>query len=95
MTDKKTKKSGGTTATSDSNLTEEVNFESALEELETLVAQMESGDLSLDDSLKAFERGIALTRHCSTALKEAELKVQALTEDGDLVDFDSEGMDDA
>ena len=95
MTDTKTKKSAGTIKTSDGDLTQDVNFESALEELETLVAQMESGDLSLDDSLKAFERGIALTRHCSTALKEAELKVQTLTQDGDLVDFDSEGMDDA
>ena len=95
MTDAKTKKPSGASTTGDGNLTQDVNFESALEELETLVAQMESGDLSLDDSLKAFERGIALTRHCSMALKEAELKVQALTQDGDLVDFDSEYMDDA
>jgi len=72
-----------------------VKFESALEELESLVAQMESGELSLDESLKAFERGIALTRHCSTALKEAELKVQTLTAEGDLVDFDTGEVDDA
>jgi len=74
---------------------EALNFEAALAELETLVAQMEGGDLSLDDSLKAFERGIALTRHCSTALKEAELKVEALREDGELVDYDPEDFDDA
>jgi exodeoxyribonuclease VII small subunit len=73
----------------------DVKFETALQELESLVAQMESGDLSLDESLKAFERGIALTRHCSTALKDAELKVQALTEDGALVDFDTGEVDDA
>ena len=85
MTNKKT-----TSKPADDNiLTDEVNFESALEELESLVSQMESGDLSLDESLKAFERGVALTRHCQTALKEAELKVQTLTQDGDLVDFDS------
>ncbi len=79
----------------DSNSAKEVKFEAALEELETLVAQMESGNLSLDDSLKAFERGIALTRHCSAALKEAELKVQALTQEGELVDFDTDDVDDS
>jgi len=79
----------------DKILTDEVNFESALEELESLVSQMEGGDLSLDESLKAFERGVALTRHCQTALKEAELKVQTLTQDGDLVDFDSGEINDA
>lgn len=71
-----------------------MKFEAALEELESLVAQMESGNLSLDDSLKAFERGIALTRRCSSALKEAELKVKSLTEDGDLLDFDADDVDD-
>ncbi len=76
------------------NLTQATHFEAALEELETLVAKMESGDLSLDESLKAFERGVALTRQCSTALKEAELKVQTLTQQGDLVDFDSGEIDD-
>ena len=65
-----------------------LDFESALEELETLVNQMESGDLSLDASLKAFERGIALTRQCQTALAEAELKIKTLTEDGELEPFE-------
>ncbi len=78
----------------DKNLTQEVQFESALEELETLVAQMEGGSLSLDESLQAFERGIALTRHCSNALAQAELKVQALTADNTLVDFDVGDVDD-
>lgn len=76
------------------NLTQAPHFEAALEELESLVAKMESGDLSLDESLKAFERGVALTRQCSTALKEAELKVQTLTQEGDLVDFESGEIDD-
>lgn len=75
-------------------IADDVNFESALEELETLVSQMEDGELSLDESLKAFERGIALTRHCQSALKEAELKVQTLTQDGELVDYDTGEIDD-
>jgi exodeoxyribonuclease VII small subunit len=56
------------------------HFEKALEELETLVEQMEQGDLSLEDSLKQFERGVTLTRNCQQALKEAEQKVQILLE---------------
>ncbi len=94
MTDKKTDKSAAA-GDSANNLTDEVHFESALEELESLVAQMESGNLSLDQSLQAFERGIALTRHCQSALKDAELKVQTLTQEGDLVDFDTGDIDDA
>jgi exodeoxyribonuclease VII small subunit len=57
-----------------------VNFEAALEELEQLVERMETGELSLEESLKAFERGVVLTRDCQKALKDAELRVQALTE---------------
>lgn len=54
------------------------DFEKALRDLETLVEQLEQGDLSLDESLKAFERGVALTRQCQTALKQAEQKVEIL-----------------
>jgi exodeoxyribonuclease VII small subunit len=71
-----------------------IPFEQALAELETVVAQMESGDLSLDDSLAAFERGVKLTRQCQQALKTAELKVQSLTEDGTLEALDLEALDD-
>ena len=56
------------------------DFESALAELEALVEKMEQGDLSLDESLKQFERGVQLTRACQQALKEAEQKVQILLE---------------
>ena len=56
------------------------NFEDALAELETLVGTLEKGELTLEDSLAAFERGIKLTRTCQTALEEAEQKVQILTE---------------
>ena len=47
-------------------------------ELETLVERLEQGDLPLEESLKAFERGVALTRSCQAALKEAEQKVEIL-----------------
>ena len=56
------------------------DFEKALNELESLVEQMEQGEMGLEESLKAFERGIALTRTCQQALKEAEQKVQVLIE---------------
>lgn len=55
-------------------------FEEAMEELEKLVEQMERGDISLEESLKSFERGIKLTRTCQQALQEAEQKVQILLE---------------
>ena len=67
----------------------EPTFEDALAELEDLVTAMEEGDLDLNASLKAFERGVRLARHCQTALQEAELKVRMLTEDGDLTDLDT------
>lgn len=63
-----------------------VNFESALKELETLVQTMESGELSLEESLKAFELGMSLSKDCQQALADAELKVQQLTADLDATD---------
>ena len=56
----------------------EPDFESALRELESLVEKMEQGDLSLEDSLKQFERGVILSRICQQALKSAEQKVEML-----------------
>lgn len=62
------------------------NFEKSIEELESLVAALESGDLSLEDSLKTFEKGIQLTHSCQKALSEAEQKVQILLEqDGEVI----------
>ena len=55
-----------------------LNIEKSLQELEALVEKMEGGDLSLEDSLKCFERGVTLTRNCQKALAEAEQKVQIL-----------------
>ena len=67
----------------------EFNFEEALEELEQLVSSMEEGELSLEDSMKAFEKGIKLTRECQTALQKAEQKVQILlNESGETQAFD-------
>jgi exodeoxyribonuclease VII small subunit len=67
------------------------DFEGAMRELETVVAKMESGELSLEDSLKQFERGVYLTRACQQALTAASQKVQMLSESSNteaLVDFD-------
>lgn len=67
------------------------SFEAALKELEALVERMEKGDRNLEDSLKDFERGVALTRQCQEVLKNAEQKVQQLIEQNGktvLADFD-------
>lgn len=55
-------------------------FEDDLAALEELVSQLEKGDLSLEESLKAFESGVKLTRQCQQALKKAEQKVTILLE---------------
>lgn len=69
------------------------NFEQALADLEQLVEAMEQGDLSLEESLKQFEKGIALASSCQLSLQNAEQKVEQLIEqNGELLtkDFDSE-----
>lgn len=74
--------------------TKEFDFETSLKELENLVETMEEGDISLEDSLKNFEKGIALTRACHQALSDAEQKVKILMKDqnnkDELVDFEPE-----
>ena len=70
-----------------------VDFEQSLADLQTLVERLETGELSLEDSLAAFEQGIGLTRDCQAALAQAEQKVQILLErDGELTQepFDAE-----
>ena len=57
-----------------------IDFENALKELEALVEHMEQGAISLEESLKCFERGVQLTRACQQALKDAEQKVNILVE---------------
>jgi exodeoxyribonuclease VII small subunit len=54
------------------------DFEASMRALEELVERLEQGDLPLEESLAAFERGVMLTRACQTALKEAEQKVEIL-----------------
>ena len=54
------------------------DFETALTELEKIVEKMESGEQSLEDALKSFQRGIELTRTCQQGLKEAEQRVEKL-----------------
>ena len=55
-----------------------LDFEAAMKDLEALVDRLEQGDLPLEESLAAFERGVMLTRNCQTALKGAEQKVEIL-----------------
>jgi exodeoxyribonuclease VII small subunit len=70
------------------------DFEKTLESLEELVSAMEEGELSLEESLEAFEKGIKLTRECQTALKQAEQKVQILINDnGDTEELNADTED--
>jgi len=57
-----------------------VGFEAALEELEGLVERMEEGELSLEESLKTYERGIELSRACQKSLDAAEQRIRILSE---------------
>ncbi|MBQ0833722.1 exodeoxyribonuclease VII small subunit [Marinobacter sp.] len=59
------------------------DFEKSLDELETLVRNLEQGELSLEQSLTAFERGVKLTRACQQALKSAEQRVEQLVQNDD------------
>lgn len=65
------------------NNTSSQSFEQALAELESLVKNMDSGELSLEASLQAFEKGVGLIRQCQNQLQQAELKVQQLLESED------------
>ena len=56
------------------------DFEQSLDALESLVEKMEQGQMSLEDSLAAYERGVGLYRHCQQALEQAELRVRLLTD---------------
>jgi exodeoxyribonuclease VII small subunit len=57
-----------------------INLEKSIADLETLVDELESGDLPLEKAMKKFEEGIKLTRQCQAALKEAEQKVEVLVQ---------------
>lgn len=64
------------------------DFETALRELEALVASMESGQLTLEQSLKAYQRGSELMQYCQKTLNDAQAQVRILTETNKLEDFD-------
>ena len=60
-----------------------IKFEKALSRLETIVTELETGELSLDDSLKIFEEGVKLSKTCLKMLDDAERKVEILVQDKD------------
>ncbi len=60
-------------------MTEEIKFEKALERLEKIVEELETGNISLDEALKKYEEGIRLSRACQKKLSEAEKKIEILT----------------
>ncbi len=60
-------------------ISKEPRFEDALGRLETIVTNLEAGELSLEDSLRLFEEGVRLTRHCATRLDEAQRRIEILT----------------
>jgi exodeoxyribonuclease VII small subunit len=62
--------------------TADLSYEQAFQELETLVARLESGDPPLEEALSLFERGQALAARCGRLLEQAELKLKALTPEG-------------
>lgn len=78
-------------------MAKKIDLEKALAELETLVGELEGGELSLDSAMKKFERGVALTRDCQTALSSAEQRVSVLMAksglDDDTVPFDDSADD--
>lgn len=68
------------------------DFEKSLAELESLVEQLESGDLNLDQSLTQFKRGVELTRHCQDVLEQAQQTVEKLIDNDD--ESSAVGVDD-
>ena len=69
------------------------DFESAMRELDEVVKAMESGELTLEQSLSRFERGVALVKQCQTTLKTAELRIEQLSADGELTPLDAAETD--
>ncbi|NOX61481.1 MAG: exodeoxyribonuclease VII small subunit [Chloroflexi bacterium] len=65
----------------------DLTFEQALNELQTIVARLESGDGSLEENLALYERGMSLVRYCNDMLDAAHLRVRELLPDGSEVDF--------
>jgi exodeoxyribonuclease VII small subunit len=68
---------------------DELTYEQAFEELQTVIAQLEAGDKPLEETLALYERGQALYQRCTTLLDQAEIKVQQLNQDGSMDDFEA------
>ena len=66
---------------------EDLSFEAALEALEETVTKLEMGDLTLEESLTLFEQGQKLAEHCNQMLEQANLRVEQLTADGEIVEL--------
>ncbi|BCA96548.1 exodeoxyribonuclease 7 small subunit [Legionella antarctica] len=69
-----------------------MHFEKSITELEVIVKQLEKGELTLEDSLKQFEKGIGLARHCQDVLNQAEQKIETLTATQALSEPQSDGQ---
>lgn len=65
---------------------EQLTFETALTELETIVRDLETGNAALEDSISSYERGISLKKHCETKLREAQAKIEkiSINENGEI-----------
>ena len=71
-----------------------LNFESTLSEIEKIIESLEEGDLSLEDSIEAYEKGISLTKACQKMLSDAELKINKLSsKDGEKISFEDISYD--
>lgn len=77
-------------------MTQEMPFEKAIEKLEKIVADLESGDIALEEALKKYEEGVRLSQVCQERLSQAEKKIEILTRglDGTLIKKDFEGEED-
>ena len=74
--------------------TKQPDFEKSLAELEQIVEHLEQGDLTLESSLKDFERGVKLARSCQTALTDAQQRVEKLIEKNGVLDLGTDGASD-
>ncbi len=70
--------------------TENINLEKLIAELESIVNKMESDDLNVEDSLKSYEKGISLIKNAQNKLKKIEQKVEILSKEGTLENFNTD-----
>ena len=79
-----------TASTKENNIVQPENFEQAYAELESIVARMESGQMTIESSLEAYQRGNSLLQFCQKSLVDVEQQVQILNERNQLVSFKSD-----